>query len=167
MDTMETTKIVAALCAALLFFLGVRYFVAEPIFRGHDDRPAAFVLAVEETAPAAEEAAAIDFAALVAAADAAAGEKNFGKCKACHSLEAGDDGTGPSLYAIVGKAVGTQPEFGYSEAMAGLGGEWTPERLAEFLHSPKAFAKGTKMTFPGFKDPADAANMVAFLATVK
>lgn len=169
MDTMETTKFIAGICGALLIFLGVRYFVAEPIYHGgHGETEAAYVLEVAEApaeAPAAAEA--VDYAALVAAADVAEGEKLFSKCKSCHKVEAGANGVGPSLHAVAGRAIGGIDGFGYSDAMKSHGGTWTPEALAEFLHAPKAYVPGTKMSFAGFKDPAEAAAMAAWLATVK
>ncbi len=167
MDTMESTKIVAAACASLLVFLGIRYFIAEPIYHGETDAPPAYVLAVEEAAPATEEAAPeVDYAALVASADAAAGEKQFGKCSACHKIVAGANAVGPSLHAVVGRDIGGEPGFSYSSTLAGLEGEWTPEKLIQFIAAPKAYAPGTKMAFAGFKDPKDSADVVAYLETL-
>ena len=45
----------------------------------------------------------VDVAAILAAGDAAAGEKVFGKCKACHKIDGGN-GTGPHLNGVVGRA---------------------------------------------------------------
>jgi cytochrome c len=168
MNTMEVTKIVAALCASLLIFLGVRYFIAEPMYHvggGHGGTEPAYLVAVTATEEAAP--AGVDYAALLAAADPAAGEKDFGKCKACHKIEAGANATGPSLFAVTGRDIASVAGFSYSGALVALDGGWTPERLAEFLHAPKVFAKGTRMTFLGFRNPADAAAMAAYLGTLK
>jgi cytochrome c len=50
--------------------------------------------------------------------------------------------------------------------MKAKGGTWTYEDLASFLHLPKAYVPGTKMAFPGIKDPAEIAGVVAYLRTL-
>lgn len=102
--------------------------------------------------------------------DAAAGEAVFKKCMTCHAV--GDNArnkVGPVLNGIVGRTAGTVPEFRYSEAMvkAGEGGlTWTPENLAKYLHEPKEFVPGNKMSFAGLKEETDIANVIAYLATM-
>jgi cytochrome c len=47
---------------------------------------------------------------------------------------------------------------------AGKGGlVWDDATLTEYLKSPKTVVKGTKMAFPGLKDDADIANVIAYL----
>lgn len=169
MDTMEITKIVAGICGSLLIFLGVKYFVAEPLYHvgGHGDE-LAWELAVAEDAPAEDEAeeAPIDYAALVATADPVSGEADWRKCQACHKVEPGANGVGPSLHEVVGRDVASTDGYAYSDAMASMEGEWTLARIAEFLHNPKDYVPGTKMSFAGYRDPAEAADMAAYLATL-
>ncbi len=113
----------------------------------------------------AEAPAEVTFTDLYAAADPANGEKAFKKCKACHSLEEGQNGTGPSLYGVVGRAIGTAPGFSYSDDLAGNGGTWTPEELNIWLEDPKAYASGSKMNTKT-KKIEDRASLVAYLATI-
>ena len=54
----------------------------------------------------------------MSAADPAAGEKVFGKCKSCHKVD-GNNATGPHLNGVVGRAVASVADFGYSDAMKG------------------------------------------------
>lgn len=102
--------------------------------------------------------------------DAAAGEAVFKKCMTCHAV--GDNArnkVGPVLNGVVGRTAGTVPDFRYSEAMvkAGEGGlTWNPENLAKYLHEPKEFVPGNKMSFAGLKEDADIANVIAYLATM-
>ncbi|WP_315927715.1 cytochrome c family protein [Mesorhizobium sp. SP-1A] len=100
------------------------------------------------------------------AQDAAAGEKVFVKCKACHFADQDKNKIGPSLHGVVGRTAGTHPGYSYSPAMvaAGKGGlVWTEEELAKYLHDPKATIKGNKMAFVGLKQDADVANVIAYL----
>ena len=100
------------------------------------------------------------------AQDAAAGEKVFTKCKACHVADADTNKIGPSLQGVIGRIAGTHPDFKYSEAMiaAGASGvKWDEPTLTAYLHDPKALVKGTKMAFAGLKKDEDVANVIAYL----
>lgn len=95
---------------------------------------------------------------------AAAGEKVFRKCAACHQV--GSDAqnrVGPQLNGIVGRAVGAAEGFSYSDAMAKAGGHWDAERLAAFLADPKGVVAGTKMAFPGLRKEADILALTEYL----
>ncbi|HWK66245.1 MAG TPA: cytochrome c family protein [Rhizobiaceae bacterium] len=100
------------------------------------------------------------------AQDAAAGEKVFAKCKACHVADEDKNKVGPSLKGVIGRTAGTHPNFKYSPAMtdAGKGGlVWDEAKLTEYLRDPKAMVKGTKMAFPGLKKDDEIANVIAYL----
>ena len=89
-------------------------------------------------------------------------------CKACHSLEKdGPNKIGPALWGVVGRPIASKADFAYSEAVKGLGGEWTEERLGKWLTSPKAFAPGTKMGFAGYSDPEPMKAAVEYLKTLR
>ena len=58
----------------------------------------------------------------MAEGDAKAGKRVFAKCRACHKLEAGKHGVGPSLHNIVGREVAAADGFTkYSKAMKAFG----------------------------------------------
>lgn len=175
-DTMTVTKTAGALIGSILFLLLLSW-AASGIFHmgpaGHGgEQVQAYTIPVEaaesaEAGEAAEEGP--DFATVLASADAAAGEKVFGKCKACHKLD-GSDGTGPHLNGVVGRAVASVAGFNYSDGMKGHTADapdWTPEALQEFLTSPKTVVKGTKMAFAGLPKIQDRANLVAYLEAQK
>lgn len=123
--------------------------------------------AAEATGAAAGAAGDDEFTAAFAAADPAAGEKVFGKCKACHQLN-DKNAAGPHLDGVVGRPIASVEGFKYSNAMiAHQGATWEPATLSEFLTSPKTFAPGTKMSFAGLPKIADRANLIAFLAAQK
>ncbi len=101
-----------------------------------------------------------------AAQDAAAGEKVFAKCKACHVADEDKNKIGPSLMGVIGRTAGTHAGFKYSKAMvdAGTGGlVWDDANLTAYLHDPKALVKGTKMAFAGLKKDDEIANVIAYL----
>ena len=169
MDTMEITKIVGGLCGALLILL-LGKWAAETIYHvggGHgDDMAQAYTIEVVDSGAeeAVEEGPSLE--ELLAVADVAKGEKVFSKCKACHKLEDGANGTGPHLYSVVGRAIGGIAGFNYSGVLADNGGEWTPTDLSAFLANPKGYAPGTKMSFAGLKKDTDRANLIAYLQTI-
>lgn len=105
----------------------------------------------------------------LAEGDAAAGEKIFKKCKACHKVGDGaKNGVGPMLNGIVGNEIASVEGFEkkYSKAFMAKKDEglvWTEEVLDAYLTKPKKYIKGTKMTFPGLKKEADRANVIAYL----
>lgn len=168
-DTMTITKALGAVCGSLLVFL-LGNWAAEALYTtgggGHGEEGAqAYSIAVEggATEAVAEEGPA--FAEVYAAADAAAGEKVFAKCKACHKVD-GTDGTGPHLNGVVDRAKASVGGFGYSDVLVSMAAEaWTPENLDGFLANPKGYAPGTKMSFAGLPKVEDRANLIAWLAT--
>ncbi|EKV30370.1 Cytochrome cy [Caenispirillum salinarum AK4] len=128
-----------------------------------EEAPAAEEQQAAEAAPAADGAAG-GFTAMVAAADPAAGQKVFNQCRACHTYEiGGPNRVGPNLGNIVGADIAAHEGFRYSDALAGMDGQWTYENLNAWLENPKDFAPGNKMTFAGLKSEEDRAAVVAFM----
>ena len=99
-----------------------------------------------------------------AAQDAAAGEKTFMVCRACHQIGPNaKDAVGPVLNGVVGRKAGTYPNYQYSEANKKSGIVWTPEELDKYLTSPQTVVPHTKMIFPGLKDEQKRKDVIAYL----
>jgi cytochrome c len=99
------------------------------------------------------------------AQDAAAGEKDFAVCRACHQIGPGAKiAVGPVLNGVVGRKAGTFAGYTYSPANKDSGIVWTAEELDKYLTNPQAVVPHTKMIFPGLKDAQKRQNVIAYLA---
>jgi len=150
--------------------IGGSYLIGGMLVHAEQLETPAYAVAVTEKAAPTETAsapAAGEALALLASADAERGVKLFKKCKACHTTEdGGKSKIGPNLWDVLGRAKGGLSGFKYSDAITGLGGDWSYGDLDGFLASPKGFAKGTKMSFSGLKKPADRAAMILYLRSL-
>ncbi len=168
-DTMTMTKVVGGVCGSLLVFL-LGKWVAETLYHtggGHGDHAqAAYVIDTGgDDDHGEEEVVEIDVAAVLAAGDAASGAKLFKKkCASCHKVDDGANGTGPYLYGVVDRPVGSADGFGnYSGALSEVADVWSQEHLFGFLENPKKYAPGNGMAFKGFPKPEDRADVISYL----
>ena len=165
MDTMTLTKAASGVLAAWLILL-VGKWVATEMYSvgGHGKYAAAYVIEVEDAGGAAEEDTGPSILEVIASADLEKGAKVYKKCQSCHKLEDGANGTGPYLYGVVGRQIGTANGFGYSGVLSGMTDTaWSVEELDAFLLKPKDYAPGTTMGFAGLKKIEDRANVIAYL----
>ncbi|WP_316859352.1 cytochrome c family protein [uncultured Cohaesibacter sp.] len=106
--------------------------------------------------------------------DAANGEQVWKKCTACHQIgEGAKNKVGPILTGVYGRAIGTVPDFKYSEGYVALGEQgvtWEEENLMAYLLNPKDYLKDagvknkSKMTYK-LKKEEDRADVIAYLKT--
>jgi len=114
--------------------------------------------------------------------DAAKGEADFKKCKACHAIVAPDGTevvkggkTGPNLWGLDGKIVGSTEDFKYGDSIVSVGAAgtvWTAEEIEAYVGDPAAWLKEktgddkakTKMTYKLAKGAED---MAAYLVSIK
>ena len=134
----------------------------------HSERPEKMgyvVEGVEEEGDAGAAVAEKPIAFYLASADPAKGADVFKKCAACHNADnGGPNALGPNLWGVLGEPIGQGAHgFPFSDALKSKGGTWDWQNLSEWLHSPKKFAPGTKMTFAGISKPEDRANVIAYL----
>jgi cytochrome c len=97
----------------------------------------------------------------LAAPDPARGEQIYGRCQACHDLAR--DRVGPRHCGLFGRRAGSVPGFVYSPAMKGSGIVWNAQTLDRFLAAPMKAMPGTAMTYDGIADPAERADLIAYL----
>ena len=98
------------------------------------------------------------------AQDAAAGEKVFGVCKACHQIgENAKNAVGPVLNGVIGRKAGSVPGYSYSDANKNSGITWDETTFREYIKDPKAKVPGTKMAYAGLKDEQKINDLIAFL----
>ncbi len=172
MHSIEVVKIVGAVLATALLVLLAR-FITEQVYPEPEVVPHAYAIApsgepAEPEAPAAAQPEATGIAALIAAAEPAAGEKLFKKCVICHNPNKdGKRKIGPNLWDLVAGPVAAAEGFAYSNALKEKSGEtWSYDNLDAFLKRPKDWAPGTKMSFAGIKKPEQRAAVIAYLRSL-
>ncbi len=120
-----------------------------------------------DTAPAADAAA--PAAEPTAAATTAAGGKPaaFAQCAACHAVEPGKHGVGPSLAGVYGTKSGELAGYAFSDAMKSANLTWDDATLDAYLTNPMKMVPGTKMTFAGMPDAAKRKEIIEYMKTLK
>ena len=98
------------------------------------------------------------------AEDAAAGERVFAQCRACHQMgETAKNAVGPVLNGLFGRPAGTVEGYNYSAANKNSGITWDEAVFREYIKDPKAKIPGTKMVYAGLKDEKRIDDLVAYL----
>lgn len=102
------------------------------------------------------------------AADAAHGKVLFQRCAICHRTDkGGGNGLGPNLFGVTNRKAASAAGFNYSAALKNSGLTWTAANLTKWVAHPSALVPGNRMAFAGLNDPAQQADVVAYLATLK
>ena len=172
MDSFELNKIIGATLGTVfaVMTLGI---VSDSIFAAPVPEKPGFIIEAQEDGggdtggPAVVES----ILPLLAGANLENGKAQEKKCAACHTIDKGGaNKTGPNLYGLVDRPIGTHEGFAYSNAMKDFskGGaeKWTYEHLDHFLLNPKGYIKGTAMGFAGLKKTQDRADLIAYLRTL-
>jgi cytochrome c len=165
MNSFELNKILGAVLGTCLVLLSLNITAGALFAPPHVEKPG-FEIAVKE-APAGggqqQQQALQPVETLLASASAEKGQAVAKQCAACHTFEkGGPNRVGPNLYGIVGANKAHLPNFNYSGAMKGKGGDWSLEELNKFLANPRGYVPGTNMTFAGLRD-SQRADVIAYL----
>src|SRR5580700_10696992 len=106
------------------------------------------------------------FGAYVAFSDgnSARGQRAFGACATCHSLQPDQNMTGPSLAGLWNRKAGSVASFSrFSPALKSANIVWNDKTLDDWITDPQHLVPGNQMTFPGVKDARQRADLLAFL----
>jgi cytochrome c len=96
--------------------------------------------------------------------DAARGQRVYGTCAPCHSLERDRNMTGPSLADVWNRVAGELASFQrYSAALKSSRIIWEDSTLDEWLKNPQQFIPGNQMIYPGLRNDQQRADLLAFL----
>jgi cytochrome c len=123
---------------------------------------------------------ALTAASAARAADPAAGEDAFKRCRACHMIANGDDviykggKTGPNLYGVIGRKAGTEEGYRYGDDLVAAGEAglvWDEANLAAYVEDPKGFLaeyldKSSARSKMSFKLRKGGEDIAAYLASV-
>jgi cytochrome c len=109
-------------------------------------------------------------AALLIAANGASGqgdpkrgEKVFEECRACHTVEKGSNGVGPSLLGVIGRRAGELDDFRYSPALKRANITWTRQNLDAFLADPQKVVPANRMPYAGMPEAKDRADVIEYM----
>jgi cytochrome c len=110
--------------------------------------------------------AALAASAALAQGDARRGAAAFRACIACHAIEPGVQGSGPSLAGVWGRKAGSLEAFPrFSEPLKRSGIVWDEKALDAWLRDTQALVPGNYMSVPGLRDARARADLIAFLRT--
>lgn len=116
----------------------------------------------EEVAPATTPTPTPTPTATVAAAPATP-PAAFTQCQVCHSVEAGQNGIGPSLAGVFGRKSAQVSGFSYTDGMRNANLTWNQATLDRYLANPSGVVPGTTMAV----GPLDAAQRTAIINYLK
>lgn len=97
-------------------------------------------------------------------ANAAGAEVFASQCAMCHTLgTSAPHGVGPNLHGLFGRPAGSVPGYAYSRALRRSGLLWSRKTLDAFLTDPARLLPGSKMSFPGIRDPEERKDLIDYL----
>jgi cytochrome c len=119
---------------------------------------------IHATAVATLASLAIASQTFAADGDPARGQRLFGACAACHSLQSDQNMTGPSLAGLWQRKAGSVGTFArYSAALKSANIVWDDKTLDQWITDPQHVVPGNQMTFAGITDASQRADLLAFL----
>jgi cytochrome c len=173
MSDLRNNSILGALLASVLGVMGVGVLADSVVHTSYPETPGYLPdVTIETPGGSSVPVGPPDFGRLFAdeaqlTALVARGERLVAQCTSCHTFEAGGaNGQGPNLHDAFGRAVASHAGYAYSEAMAAHGGNWDYLALNDFLRSPAAVVRGTKMAFAGIRNDEDRTAVIAYLRSI-
>jgi cytochrome c len=170
MTAYDFNRAAVAFLGAIVFALLLGSY-SSFVFAPREPRVAGFALPTSAAAPATAVAPAAPketpLPELLVKADAKKGQSDAKVCGTCHNFDKGGAAkVGPDLWGVVGRPVASAAGFAYSDSVKGLGGDWSYDKLNNWIANPKEMAAGTKMAFAGEKDPQKRADILSYLQSL-
>jgi len=171
MDGLEFNKIAAAVLIAGIIIMVVSN-IADILYQPDKSFPRGYQVPIEN-APTIQQMSekaesTVDIAALMSKADVEKGKEASKRCTMCHTFtKDGKNKVGPNLWRVVGAQKNYRSDYSYSKALQSKGGVWTQDDLFKFITNPKKFIPGTKMSFAGYSNPQEVADVIKYLETLK
>jgi cytochrome c len=166
MDSFEMNKVLGALLGTCLVLVAV-HIASGAIFEPPAPAKPGYEIAVTEQPEgggAPQAPAEVPIETMLPTASIQKGTADVRVCQACHTFQKGQaSNIGPNLYGVVGRPVASAPGFNYSAALKAKGGTWTFDALNTWLKNPRADVPGTLMTFAGFDDESERADVIDYL----
>ena len=163
-------KIIVSIVFAIILILGINkvtdviFYVEKPEKSAYQVAGITTVASTTSAETRSPDSESENIMALFTSTSAGEGAKIFKKCAACHSItEGGKNKIRPALWGVLGRPVGSIPDYKYSKAMAAHGKNWSFEEMNGFLIKPKDWIKGTKMSFAGLKKANDRAAVILYM----
>ncbi len=94
------------------------------------------------------------------------GKKLYEECIACHSVERGVNGVGPSLHGVFGRRAAERDDFRYSPALRRSGITWTSQTMDAFAADPQKAVPANRMPYAGMPDARDRADLILYMQQV-
>ena len=175
MPSFEWNKIIASVLTAMIVAMVAGILASQIVHPKRLEHPVYVPPGAEAGAEAAkasapgQAAAPEPIAQYMAKADPKHGEQVAKVCLQCHTFAKGEPNKiGPNLHGIMEENIAAVPNYQFSPALLAHKGEkWDPDKLNVWLAKPQAFAKGTKMTFPGLPKGQDRADVIGYLESLK
>ena len=159
----EIQKILTAILLVVLVIFGIGA-ISDHLFKTEENIVAYKVEAPEGSSVQTSTESSVDMSTFLAMGDVSTGEKQFKKCKACHSINKdGRNNIGPKLWNVMFRPVGSITDYKYSKALSSYKKEWNWEEMNGFLIKPAKWIKGNKMGFAGLKDEKERASVILYL----
>jgi len=101
--------------------------------------------------------------------DSQEGARVFRRCVACHYADQERNKVGPSLKNLIGSQAGTKEGYRYSPAMVKAGEAgliWKRDTLIEYLRSPQAMVRGTRMAPVRLTSEQEIDDLIAYIMMV-
>jgi cytochrome c len=166
MDSFEMNKVLGAVLGTCLVLVAV-HIASGAIFEPETPAKPGYEIAVPETPAgggAPQAPADVPIETLLPTASIPKGTADVRVCQACHTFQKGQaNNVGPNLYGVVGRPVASVAGFNYSAALKAKGGTWTFDALNDWLKNPRGDVPGTLMTFAGFDDEKERADVIDYL----